>query len=226
MGIHATRQVSIVIEGAIGMEQIASIQKHLLQLEPGDLLGGRAITRKDNFLNEEAHGPYVSDTDRKARNFVSFEVEGGFRVLARPSGTEPKIKLYTEGITAAPGMETSRDALESQRDALNAELTTLTDAVAQQAYAVLGIDMPIWGLRVSSLLGLSARRDFVSAFLPEFQEKAATLSASELDEWTNQRVLSYGKDPCALVRGGVKCWLESQAFESAISEKVRQVFSL
>jgi phosphoglucomutase len=226
VGIHATRQVSIVIEGAIGMEQIASIQNNLLQLEEGDLLGGRAITRKDNFLSEEGHGPYVSDTDRKARNFVSFEVEGGFRVLARPSGTEPKIKLYTEGITSAPGMDTTRADLETRRDELNAELTTLTDEVAQQAYSILGIDMPIWGLRVSSLLGLSARQDFVTSFLPEFQKEAATLDEEQLTAWTIQRVQSYGKDPRALVRNGVECWLQSQSLDQAINEKAQKVFFL
>ncbi len=96
VGVHVTRQVSIVIEGAVGMEKIAQMQRGFRNLQIGDTLGGRTITHRDDYWNTDNHGEYLSGTDQKARNFLSFQVEGGLRILARPSGTEPKMKLYAE----------------------------------------------------------------------------------------------------------------------------------
>ena len=41
-------------------------------------------------------GSFKSETDRSARNFLTFHFEGGLKASIRPSGTEPKNKVYIE----------------------------------------------------------------------------------------------------------------------------------
>ncbi len=225
VGVHLTRQVSIVIEGAIGMEQIASMQAGLRELQVGDMLGGRRILTRDDFLDEANHGPFVSGTDRKARNFLSFTVEGSHRVLMRPSGTEPKIKLYTEGIGQPPGLDASDEALDAEHERVEGIVAELSDQVAIQAHALLGITMPRHGLRVSALLGMRARRDFVEKFLPELAEKAAT-ETDALDAWIDERIDAYGRDARALVKGGVRLWLESAELSGSAARRIAEAFGL
>jgi phosphoglucomutase/phosphomannomutase len=223
VGVHITRQVSIVIEGAIGMEQIAAMQTGLRALQVGELLGERRILRRDDFLNEACHGPFISETDRKARDFLSFTVEGEHRVLMRPSGTEPKIKLYTEGIGLPIGLDASEEVLDEEHARIEAIVSELSDQVAIQAHAILGISMPRHGLRVSALLGLSARRDFVDHFLPELLVKTQE-SSGDLGPWIDQRIDDYGRDARALVKGGVALWLESAALDGAQKGRIRDAF--
>ncbi len=41
-------------------------------------------------------GPLKGDTDRAARNFLIFHLGDAHRISLRPSGTEPKAKVYIE----------------------------------------------------------------------------------------------------------------------------------
>ncbi|NUN15809.1 MAG: phospho-sugar mutase [Myxococcales bacterium] len=225
VGIHLTRQVSIVIEGAIGMEQIAIMQAGFRQLAVDDHLGGQKIVSVDDFWNTTTHGPFSSETDRTARNLVSFTLENGYRVLSRPSGTEPKIKLYVEAIGRPLGTFAGDDDVNTAKDQLDAALQQVTDTLAQQAYAFLGLDMPVWGLRVSPLLGLTHRRDFVEKFLVELADHAQKQPLDILHAWAQNRLATYGKDPLALVKNGVAAWLSSGVSED-LRNKIRACFSL
>lgn len=210
VGIHIARQVSVVIEGAVGMEKIAFMQQSFRELEVGALLGDLKIVRKDDFLNEAKHGKFLSGTDEKARNFISFEVEGGLRILARPSGTEPKIKLYAEIIGQPMGKGALDSIIVEEKRVLNERLQRVMDAVAQQGYRFLGMDMPVFALRVSPLLGLEARVDFATCFVNELAIQAEKNEGEDsLGIWVDARIDAYGKDARGLVKGGVLSWLES-----------------
>lgn len=226
VGIHVTRQVAIVIEGAIGMEKIARIQEGFRNLQVGDELGGIPIASRQDFWDEAARGPFLSGTDRTARNFMSFRLEGGIRVLCRPSGTEPKIKIYTEHIGDPLDASSSTEEVLESRAALETEAVALTDRVAQFAYRQLGIEMPRFGLRVSPLLPLTARKDFVENFVSELAREAATASnADALRTWADARLDQYGKDPRALVRHAVSDWMEGEEALSG-ADAIRTVFDL
>lgn len=225
VGIHLTRQVSIVIEGAVGMEQIAVIQAGFRRSSVGETLGGLGIVSKEDFWDTDKFGPFSSETDKTARNLVSFVLDGGYRVLSRPSGTEPKIKLYVEAIGLPLGAETTDHALHDAKNRLDAALQHVTDTLAQQAYVFLGLEMPIWGLRVSPLLGLTHRRDFVETFLKELPEQAKTLPVDALHTWVQTRLAAYGKDPMALVKNGVAEWLNTD-IAAEIRTKISECFLL
>jgi phosphoglucomutase/phosphomannomutase len=227
VGVHVTRQVSIVIEGAVGMARIGKIQDGLRALDPGDTVGGLTIESKQDFLDEARFGTFKSGTDRSARNFLSFGLEGGVRALVRPSGTEPKIKLYTEAIGAPLGSGATDDQVEAERARLDAVLAEVTDRLAQEAYRFLGVEMPRFALRVSSLLALEHREDFAARFVSELGAQATALpSGDALRDWAEERLARYGKDPRKLVAPAVRAWLEQEAeLDGAAMARVYEAFS-
>ena len=121
--------------------------------------------------------------------------------------------------------DAAEEALDVERKRVDLSVSDLSDQVAMQAHAILGIDMPRHGLRVSALLGLRARRDFVDRFLPELREKSGDASA-DLGAWIDERIADYGRDARALVRGGVALWLESEELVAGAEARIRAAFDL
>ncbi|GMV41256.1 MAG: phosphoglucomutase [Myxococcales bacterium] len=209
-GVHQTAQVSIVIEGTAGMESIARIQRGFRAQEVGGLFAGLGVTHKDDFLDESTHGAYKSGTDRSARNFLTFRLVGGARFSVRPSGTEPKIKLYVEVTEPPLGLGATDEALDASRARAATEVQRIADAVATQAYAFLGVTMPAWALRTSPLLGLAHKQDLVDAFVPELVAAAQDHSGPALVEWIEARLAPYGKDPRGLIAPAMRAWVQEQ----------------
>lgn len=209
-GVHQTAQVSIVIEGTAGMESIARIQRGFRAQEVGALFADLTITKKDDFLDESTHGPYKSGTDRSARNFLTFRLEGGARFSVRPSGTEPKIKLYVEVTEPPLGLGATDEALDASRARAATEVQRIADAVATQAYAFAGVSMPAWALRTSPLLGLAHKQDLVGAFIPELVAAAQELAEPALVAWIEERLAPYGKDPRGLIAPAMRAWVMEQ----------------
>ncbi len=83
-GVHATSQVSIRVTD---LGRIATIMAHLRGAPP-DAIGGQTVLRMDDLL---APTDALPPTDG-----LRFIVEGGIRIIIRPSGTEPKLKCYLQ----------------------------------------------------------------------------------------------------------------------------------
>jgi phosphomannomutase len=83
-GVHATSQVSVRV-GDLAM--IDAIMAHL-RTKPPRALGGRHVHAVDDLLDPS--GP-LPPTDG-----LRLHLDGGARVIVRPSGTEPKVKCYLE----------------------------------------------------------------------------------------------------------------------------------
>ena len=59
-----------------------------LRATPPQRLGGRAVESADDLL--------VGSADLPPTDGLRYRLEGGGRVVVRPSGTEPKLKCYLE----------------------------------------------------------------------------------------------------------------------------------
>jgi phosphomannomutase len=59
-------------------------------------VGGLEVTTVSDYLigKRIERGSVESVLSLPATNMLIFELEGGSRIIARPSGTEPKIKFY------------------------------------------------------------------------------------------------------------------------------------
>ena len=86
-GRHATDQLSIRVDD---LEQIARMMAALRSAPPKEL-AGLAVTLLDDL---SLGSPGLPPTDG-----LRLSLDGGARVVVRPSGTEPKLKCYIEVVT-------------------------------------------------------------------------------------------------------------------------------
>ena len=109
-GWWLNRTASVSFPGAAGAETMRSIMAKLREQAPSEL-AGRAV---------EAVVDYEGGVNGlPSANVVEFDVEGGNKVIVRPSGTEPKIKLY---VFAKDADRAAADALLDALEASGREL--------------------------------------------------------------------------------------------------------
>jgi len=90
-GLWVSTQKALVRPGADGLAEIAGAMESLRTSLP-ESLGGMAITATTDYRDNAGIRPRWL----AAQALVEFELEGEGRVLARPSGTEPKLKIYVD----------------------------------------------------------------------------------------------------------------------------------
>ncbi|MEE8409643.1 MAG: phospho-sugar mutase, partial [Myxococcota bacterium] len=93
-GLHVTCQQSI----ALDPKRKGPTVGELLRQEPPTSIGGRAVQSVGDILTGKrrlADGSEKS-IDLPQSDVLVFELDGGARVVVRPSGTEPKLKCYYE----------------------------------------------------------------------------------------------------------------------------------
>jgi phosphomannomutase len=94
-GLFVSRQVSQWYRGIDGVEQIASIMQGLRQSPPTSVGAFEVIAIRDYKLQVRTElGGAVTPLELPSSNVLAFDLLGGSRIIARPSGTEPKIKFY------------------------------------------------------------------------------------------------------------------------------------
>ena len=108
-GWYGEKTYNLVMPGLDGLEKMANLMKALRQNPPTEISGVAVIRRKDytdGSVVDCATGA-VSEMELKGSNVLRYELADGTTILVRPSGTEPKIKVYilTQGKDA-----TERDA--------------------------------------------------------------------------------------------------------------------
>lgn len=109
-GWWLNRTASVSFPGAAGAETMRGIMAKLREQAPSEL-ADRAV---------EAVVDYEGGVNGlPSANVVEFDVEGGNKVIVRPSGTEPKIKLY---VFAKDADRAAADALLDALEAAGREL--------------------------------------------------------------------------------------------------------
>lgn len=102
-GAYNHQQESYTCEGASGMQRMAEIMQMLSEQYPDELAGLKIISVDDYVKSQSitiATGEKRAITLPKS-DVLCFNLEGGASLIIRPSGTEPKIKIYyaTKGET-------------------------------------------------------------------------------------------------------------------------------
>ena len=126
-GYAASAQKSVRMPGAEGKARIAAILAALRESPPTQL-GGLGVWRVRDVLNDTARITATGETSAlglPSSNVLTFDLDEGCRVIARPSGTEPKVKFYFEVIIDLGDGDTVADVAaraEARIAALQADL--------------------------------------------------------------------------------------------------------
>ncbi|MFP4674300.1 MAG: phospho-sugar mutase [Opitutales bacterium] len=125
-GYYEERTTSVYYEGAAGSRKIKRILDSYRE-DPPQAYGATAVTAFTDFGKDE-----IVDADGKRipnEDFYFLELENGYSVAVRGSGTEPKVKFYTFGRSEAP----DRQALPEVKKSVADELVELGQAIKDDA---------------------------------------------------------------------------------------------
>ena len=96
---------NLVMPGLDGLEKMAALMKSLRENPPAQIAGVDVVVRKDYKDGSVlcCKSGEKSEMELRGSNVLRFELADGTVILVRPSGTEPKIKVYvlTKGADAA-----------------------------------------------------------------------------------------------------------------------------
>ena len=95
-GLYKETIVSVTMKGMEGLQDIKRIMANL-RAKPPEMLGGSKLVESRDYLNKKiVHFPtgQTRATDLPVSDVLYFAMEDNSWACIRPSGTEPKIKLY------------------------------------------------------------------------------------------------------------------------------------
>ena len=103
-GYFGEKTFNLVMPGLDGAEKMASLMKSLRETPPTEIAGVKVVTYKDyaDGTARDAASGEVTKIALAGSNVLRFELADGTHIVVRPSGTEPKIKVYvlTKGADA------------------------------------------------------------------------------------------------------------------------------
>jgi len=111
-GYYSERVLSKTLPGKDGLENMKAIMKRLRANPPQQAGPFRVVAVRDYLKGTRVQGGHTQRLDYSPSDVLYFELEGGHWFCVRPSGTEPKIKLYVN--TRATGSMKEADALNAQ----------------------------------------------------------------------------------------------------------------
>ena len=104
-GWYGEKTHNLVMPGLDGLADMAKLMKSLRETPPAEISGVKVVQFKDyadGSVTDCATGA-KSSMELSGSNVLRFEMADGTSVIVRPSGTEPKVKVYvlTKGADAA-----------------------------------------------------------------------------------------------------------------------------
>jgi phosphoglucomutase len=92
--------LAIKLDGEAGARAIEGVMRMLRTHPPSELAGSDVVYMRDlqSRIGIDCTTGASSEVMLPASNVMEFTLGDGTRVLARPSGTEPKIKFYVEAV--------------------------------------------------------------------------------------------------------------------------------
>ncbi|MBE5808568.1 MAG: phospho-sugar mutase, partial [Clostridiales bacterium] len=122
-GHYGDKVVSFVMPGADGLEKMKTVMQALRDTPPTDFAGVKVLAVRDYQTSVRTEGGKTEALTLPKSNVLYYELENDAWICVRPSGTEPKIKLYVNAVTDAD--EKTRAMLDKLADAAVALLKSL-----------------------------------------------------------------------------------------------------
>jgi len=125
-GVYLSGQISIRLQGESGLQRREALMASA-RAQPPVEIAGRRVTATLDLLDGTTRGTPSFELRLPKSDVLCFELEGGHRVMIRPSGTEPKIKIYLDVREAVRGDEPTAAAQSRAQTTLDALATELRE---------------------------------------------------------------------------------------------------
>jgi phosphoglucomutase/phosphomannomutase len=128
---------NLVLTGIEGKLNIARMMD-ALRAKPPQTMAGLALTGFEDWRDGDGHmGPLKGATDVASRNVLLFAWGDSARVAIRPSGTEPKAKVYVEVSTPPRSAKMNDAAWAAARQRVDEQALTLADEFVKLALGTI-----------------------------------------------------------------------------------------
>jgi phosphoglucomutase/phosphomannomutase len=139
-GYFRTEGVPLFMRGLEGKQQMARMLDALRATPPQEI-GGLKVTAFEDLRDERGRfGPLKGATDAASRNVLVFQLGEQARAALRPSGTEPKAKIYVEACSAPCRAGTSKEAWGRTCREVEVLVQRVSADFVRQALALIGLD--------------------------------------------------------------------------------------
>ena len=101
-GYYDAKVTSFALAGKDGLAKMAALMQALRDQAPADFDGVKVTAVRDYKAGtrRDIQG-HVTKLEQPSSNVLYYELEDGGWICVRPSGTEPKIKLYVNAVSAS-----------------------------------------------------------------------------------------------------------------------------
>ncbi|MDR1247583.1 MAG: phospho-sugar mutase [Clostridiales Family XIII bacterium] len=123
-GFYENSLIEFAMDGESGMNRIKRIMSAFRERAPRELFGAPVAETTDYLSSRKFSDGRESGIDLPKSDVLEFTFRDGSGVIVRPSGTEPKLKIYL----AVSGA--TREASAATTAALGDELRTVIDGIA------------------------------------------------------------------------------------------------
>lgn len=226
-GYVRNKLVSTVMQGAQGFVRMQKIQKSLRDVPPTEVAGRKVLEVTDRWDVNGPWGEFQSDTDQLSRDLLTYRLEGNARLTIRPSGTEPKNKIYIEVCGAPLGSDASAATLSAEKERIDQQVRDVAREFTKEMLRRINITIADYALEISDLVPLECKLDFAEEFMPAAIEKlTAGEATAAFESWVDQRLAAYGTDARLLVREAVGSYLDATETPGAVRATLEKVFAL
>lgn len=121
-GYYLNKTEAFEFDGAAGMQKMSDIMTSLRDSHPSEIAGCKVTNASDYLrsVSKDIVNGTEETIDLPKSNVLSYSLEGGGAAIVRPSGTEPKIKVYITAVgkDEADARKTADDMIASMVKAL------------------------------------------------------------------------------------------------------------
>ena len=177
LGSYDNVNRSITLAGAEGTRKKDRIMASLREAPPREL-AGQPVRRFVDYRDPERFGPIAGDTDRLSRNVLQAHTDH-FIITVRPSGTEPKLKLYCQLLPDGEPLDAAGTGLLEQ-------VRGKADRVARSLYnellSCIGVSLDEAALLLPDIIDLENKQRFATETVPRLREAMGSGRFAGLDD--------------------------------------------
>ena len=214
---------SIVLRGIEGTRARDEMMGSLRN-DPFSRIGDLSVLEVEDYLSSDGKlGPLKSETDKLSRNLLLFKLDGA-QVVVRPSGTEPKVKLYVD-------IEGRKFVSSEDRNAAREMAGKLAEIVFDLCIDRIGVRLSPSARLLPDHIDLDLKRDFGEKFSQDLLDASVELAGKSEEErlqWLRKRLSAYGAgaDPLEAVGRAVVHLCESLRADTSNPEIQRSLLTI